>query len=127
MKQVTSAACFFCLLFLFLISSGCRHHHSINITIVESEEIYRVKAQFDERKTTVVDRYLNRQLGTRNNMSFINTRIDGDLMLDDRTTFYIRKRPGTLEIKFDKQKNSMNSYYEIKAMGDGLKSLLQRD
>lgn len=58
-------------------------------------------------------------------MSFVNTRIDGQLTLDDRTTFTISKYPGMLEIDFDKRKNSADSYAEIKALAEGLRSALK--
>jgi len=57
-------------------------------------------------------------------MSFVNTRIDGDLTLDDKTTFYIKKKPGFLEIKLNKNRNSSSSYHTIKELGEGLKGVL---
>ena len=57
-------------------------------------------------------------------MSFINSRIDGTLGFDDNTTFYIKKYPGYLEIKFDKNKNSSESYYRVKAMCEGIKKVV---
>jgi hypothetical protein len=58
-------------------------------------------------------------------MSFVNTRIEGQLTLDDRTTFTINKHAGLLEIDFDKENNSSHSYDEIKALGEGLRSALR--
>ncbi len=68
---------------------------------------------------------MNDKIGTRNNMSFINTKINGQLALDDHTTFYIKKYPGYLQIKFEKEKNSGASYKEIKDLDEGLKRVMQ--
>lgn len=54
-------------------------------------------------------------------MSFVNSRIDGKPVLDDHTIFYIKKYPGFIKIKRNKDENSDEAYYKIKAMCEGLK------
>ena len=66
------------------------------------------------------------RIGSGSNMSFVNTRIDGQLALDDHTTFYIKKHAGFLEIKLDKDKNSYTSYKKIKSMCEGIKEVLAK-
>jgi hypothetical protein len=73
-----------------------------------------------------VEEYMDNRIGRRSNMSFVNSRIDGTLALDDHTTFYIKKYPGRLEIKLDKDKNSYEAYQGIKSMCDGIKKLLTK-
>jgi len=67
---------------------------------------------------------MNYKIGDASNMSFTNTRIDGQLSLNDHTTFYIKKYPGYLKIKLDKGKNSDESYYRIKEMCEGIKKVI---
>jgi hypothetical protein len=85
-------------LFLFYALAGatvisCRHFDNAhtNITYRESGHYYSMKAHFSKIKTREVEEYMDDRIGTRSNMSFVNTRIDGQLGLDDHTTFYIRK------------------------------------
>ena len=49
---------------------------------------------------------------------FVNTRMNGEITLDNKTTFYIKKSPGYLNIKFDKVKNSDEAYVKVKAILD---------
>ena len=68
---------------------------------------------------------MNKYLTGRNNMSFMNTRIDGQITLDDRTTFFIKKSQGILEIDFNKENNPAHSYSEMKGLADGLREELK--
>ena len=83
-----------------------------------------MKAKFNESKTRNVEEYLDRRIGNKTNMSFVNTRIDGTIALNDESSFYIRKSPGQLTIKLDKDANSEEAYERIKAMCEGIKSVI---
>ena len=67
---------------------------------------------------------MDSRIGRNSNMSFVNSQIDGKLALDDRTTFYIKKYPGFLKIKLDKNENSEEAYRRMKAMCEGIKKIL---
>jgi len=118
------------LLFLFAVSIAtfsCReNHHNISISYKETDHTYSMKADFPESRTRDIDEYMNDKIGNASNMSFTNTRIDGTLALDDHTTFYIKKSPGTLKVSLDKDKNSERSYLKIKSMCDGIKKVLAK-
>lgn len=81
-------------------------------------------AYFSKSRTRDVENYMDDQIGTGNNTSFVNTRIDGRLTLDDHTTFYIKKYPGLVEIKLDKNENSPGAYLRIRSMCEGIKKVL---
>jgi len=98
--------------------------HDINITLNESDRYYSMKAYFSKNKTRDVERYMDSRIGKRSNMSFVNSQIDGRLALDDHTTFYIKKSPGLLKIKFDKAENSEEAYERIRSMCEGIKNVL---
>ncbi len=83
-----------------------------------------MKAHFSKIKTRDVEEYMNDRIGTRSSMSFLNTRIDGQLALDDHTTFYIKKYAGFLEIKLNKDENSDEAYQRIKSMCEGIKNII---
>ncbi|MEO9070653.1 MAG: hypothetical protein ABI261_06430 [Ginsengibacter sp.] len=104
---------------------SCVHNSgNTNIQYKETEHSYSMKADFPENETKEVEEYMNRTIGTINNMSFINTEIDGSLSLDDHTIVYIKKSPGILYITLDKDRNSDESYQEIKSMCQGIKKVL---
>jgi hypothetical protein len=83
-----------------------------------------MKAYFNKNKTRKVESYMDERIGDRSNKSFVNTRIDGQIALDDHTTFYIKKYPGFLEIKLDKDQNSYPSYQRIRTMCQGIKDII---
>lgn len=112
---------FFYLLLCITVTSCFHNNHDINITYKEDDQYYSMNAHFPGNRTREVEEYMDSRIGNNSSMSFTNSRIDGDLTMDDRTTFYIKKYPGVLEIKFDKNKNSGDSYRQIKSMCQGIK------
>ena len=66
---------------------------SISIKHSQYDHYYEMTAKFNPEKTTDVDRWLDQELSARN-MSFVNTRIDGEITLDDKITFYVKKITG---------------------------------
>ena len=119
------------LLFVVICMSvaGCRHYHrgNINISFSESDHYYSMKARFSRDRTRDVERYMDKMLGDQSNMSFVNTRVDGTIGLDDHTNFYIKKDAGYLQIKLDKDQNSADSYEKVRDMCQGIKRLLTNE
>jgi 6-phosphogluconolactonase/glucosamine-6-phosphate isomerase/deaminase len=114
-----------CSLFMLCFSLSCaRLNGNTSISISESRHYYKMLAHFSKSQTTNVDEYMDSRIGRTSNMSFVNSRIDGKLALDDHTTFYIRKYPGYVEIKLDKDENSDEAYHRIKAMCEGIKKVI---
>jgi hypothetical protein len=83
-----------------------------------------MKAWFPQGAMRNVEEYMNDRIGDKSSMSFVNTRIDGTLTLDDHTTFYMKKSTGELRITLDKDKNSREGYREIKSMCEGIKKVI---
>jgi hypothetical protein len=98
----------------------------ISLTFNDTHHHYSMDAYFNRGQTRAVEDYMDRKLGALSNMSFVNTRIDGELALDDHTTFYLKKYPGHVKINLDKDENSSDSYYRVRAMCEGLKKVLSR-
>ena len=90
---------------------------SVDIKHSQYSHYYEMTAKFNPDKTTRVDRYLDRELSGGSNV-FKDTRLDGEITLDNKTTFYIKKSPGYLKIKFDKEKNSDEAYAKVKSVLD---------
>ena len=122
MKKLTTL--FFYVLACLTVISCMHNDHDINIAYSEDNHYYSMNAHFPKNKTRDVDEYMDDRIGRRSKMSFVNSRIDGTISLDDHTKFYIKKSPGVLEIKLDKDENSDEAYHEIKLMCQGIKKIL---
>jgi len=96
-----------------------------SLTFTETENNYSMDAYFDQGKMRDVEQYLDRKIGRRSHISFVNLRHDGQLALDDNTKFYIKKYRGHIEINLDKDENSEEAYHKIKDMCEGIKSVLK--
>ena len=97
---------------------------SISIKHSQYDHYYEMTAKFNPEKTTDVDRWLDQELSARN-MSFVNTRIDGEITLDDKITFYVKKSPGYLNIKFDKEKNSDEAFSKVRSVCEGINEVVR--
>ena len=91
----------------------------ISIKHSQHDHYYEMTAKYNPDKTGEVDRYLNKELSI-GDISFMNTNLNADITLDDKTTFYIQKSPGYLHIKFDKEKNSEKAYTKLKTVLEGI-------
>lgn len=110
----------FCCLFV-----SCRHHGDVDIQYRESKRYYSMDAWFHEYRTRDVEKYMDDKIGRQSDLSFVNTRMDARIGLDDHTTFFIKKSPGHIRIDLDKRKNSRESYRQIKSMCEGIKEVLK--
>lgn len=97
---------------------------SISIKHSQYSHYYEMTAKFNPEKSTEVDKYLDKEL-SGGDMSFINTRMDSEITLDNNTTFYIKKSPGYLHIKFDKEKNSDEAFIKIKSVCAGINEVVR--
>lgn len=113
---------------LFFIACNSRRHtvrSDTHITLTESDRYYSMDARFNNNKTREIEKYMDEKFGRRNNISFLNTRIDGRLTLDDHTTFIMKKNSGHVKIKLDKRDNSFASYRSVKSFCEGVAELLK--
>jgi hypothetical protein len=122
MKKITILL--FVLLPVITITSCGFPDGSISIKHSQYDHYYEMTAKFNPEKTIEVDKYLDKEL-PNGNMSFVNTRMDGEITLDNKATFYIKKSPGYLNIKFDKEKNSDKAYTKIKSVCEGINDVVR--
>ena len=122
MKKLT--VLFFSVLAFVSLISCLHNNHNTNIAYSEYSHYYTMNAHFPRSETRDVDEYMDDRIGNVSKMSFVNSRIDGVITLDDHTKFYIKKSPGVLEIKFDKDENTDEAYHTIKSMCQGIKKIL---
>ena len=89
MKRISFAVlCNLCMLYCCL-SCEKINHHNISIHVSDSKQYYKMYAHYNAGKAGNVDEYMTDEIGRASHMSFVNTRIDGKLTLNDRTTFYL--------------------------------------
>ena len=123
--MMKNIATLFCLLSLCIAIISCGFPGgSINIKHSEYSHYYEMTAEFNPDRTGAVERWLNKELAT-GDMSFANTEIDGDITLDNNSTFYMKKSPGFLHIKLDKEKNSAAIYQKIRSACEGIKDVVR--
>ena len=122
MKKITILLCVL-LPVITIISCGFPDG-SISIKHSQYDHYYEMTAKFNPEKTTEVDKWLDQELSA-GNMIFANTRVDGEITLDNKTTFYVKKSPGNLHIKFDKEKNSDESFVKIKSVCEGINEVVR--
>jgi hypothetical protein len=82
-------------------------------------------AHYSKEKTREIQRYIDKQIGRSNNISFVHAEMDATITLDDETKFYIKSFPGELKIKFNKVENSYQSYATVKEMCMGIKAIIE--
>jgi hypothetical protein len=120
-KQLLLSAC---VLFLLSVFSSCFRDHDVSIYVSDSEDVYRMKAKYRKNQTLAVQRFLDEEFRDDNIISFKNSSVDEEIILDDDTRFYINSRPGKLKIQIDKTENTEESYNKIKAVCEDIKVLL---
>ena len=125
MKRISFAliTALFCASF-FISCTDFGNDHDTSFSYHDSPHYYSRKARFDRNKTRDVEQFMDRAIGSDSRMSFVNTKIDGRIALDDRTILYIKKYPGRLYIKLDKDENSYDAYQKIKSMCQQLKDVV---
>ena len=118
-------AILFCALSLCVIIISCGFPGgSISIKHSEYSHYYEMTAKFNPDKTAAVERWLDQELSA-GDMSFANTEIDGNITLDDKSVFYIKKSPGFLNIKLDKEKNSDATYKKLRSVCEGINDVVR--
>ena len=118
-------AIFFCALSLCIAFISCGFPNgSISIKHSQYSHYYEMTAKFNPDRTAAVERWLDKELST-GDVSFTNTEIDGDITLDDKSVFYIKKSPGFLNIKLDKEKNSDAAYQKIRSVCEGINDVVR--
>ncbi len=109
----------------FILSCSRVGGHSLTYEVSESGTYFTIRAKYDKQQSEEVDRFMDRYFDKYKKFSFQNTVMDATLTLNDGTGFYIKKQPGYLSIKFNKEKNSPTAYRQMKLLGERLKTVMQ--
>lgn len=104
--------------------SSCFHHHDVHVRINDDEDVYRLRASFDEDLTRDVQRVINDHLRKHQAHAFVTAYTDKEITLDDGTSFYIKSGPGRLRIKVDRTGNPEAGNEAVIEMCDEIKEVL---
>jgi len=96
----------------------------ISIKHSQYSHYYEMTAKFNPDRTAAVERWLDKELSP-GDMSFTNTEIDGNITLDNYATFYVKKSPGFLNIKLDKERNSDEAYQHLRAVCERINEVVR--
>ncbi len=110
------------LMLMFGISS-CFHNHNRPITVWDDDDEYEMNESYQERKTHMVEVYLDEKLIKKNIVS-LNRDGEDEIWVDDNTSVYINANPGELRIKIDKDKYSAESCEKLRRACEELKEIL---
>ena len=119
-----SAIFFYALLLCITIISCGFPDGSISIKHSEYDHYYEMTAKFNPDRTLAVERWLDKEFSSVD-VSFSNTQIDGNITLDNQAIFYMKKSPGFLNIKLDKEKNSEAMYQKIRAVCEEINEVVR--
>ncbi len=112
---------------LFSCSRHRRYHSgNLDVSITDSYQTYKLQAYYDEDKTAMVQRYINRQMEPNGLFESTDDYFDVTTELKDRTRFYIKASPGRLIIKINKRENSYQSYARVKNICEGVAGILKQ-
>ena len=112
------------ILSLVVALSSCFHDHDMSVTVNDDEDIYRMRASFDEDRTAEVQEIINAHL-SGHSLSLAHRFVDTDVTLDDGTVFHIKTRPGRLKINFVKTEDSEDCE-RLKEMCEEIKDIIAR-
>jgi hypothetical protein len=117
---------FVVLVSIFTVMLGCRNHNNTSVTVKDSYRYYSLEASFNKDLTPEVEHYLNNKLGTLDAAFQVDGSADREFTLGDETSFYLKNEPGYLELKLDKDANSIDSYHRIRSICQGIKQIVTK-
>lgn len=109
---------------IVLALSSCFHDHDIHIRVNDDEDVYRMRASYDEDLTDEVQRVINTHLKHNHSNALVRWNTEKEITLDDGTVVYIKAKPGRLKIKVDKTENPEEGYERVREMCDEIKDVL---
>lgn len=107
---------------LLSISLSCFNSDDVKISVKDSDDTFEFYAKFDKSKTRKIQDFINKEIAPSSLVT--DKDLDVTTTLDDKTQFEIKESPGKVQIKLDKEDNSVASYKRIKKMCEGIKGII---
>jgi hypothetical protein len=97
--------------------AACHHHdHNLSVTVKETGDSYRFRAEYPRKETGRIYRFINQELSSAHIFESADDVMDITTTLNDNTRFYVKSRPGSLLISVQRDENSSASYARIKQL-----------
>lgn len=108
-------------LFMGLTLGSCnfRNHNDVSIQTEDSNNYLHFTANYPERKTEYVQNYIEKSLKEPRIFNSVSASKQVEIKLNDGTQFYLSYKPGYVSIDFNRDKNSVSSYFRLKNMMKG--------
>jgi len=102
--------------------SSCFHNrHDMSISVSDDDDEFEMDADYGRNRSHAVQVYLDEHL-LNNGRSLKTT---GEIILDDKTTFYINSNPGQLTIRINKNENSEESCERVREICEDIKVIIE--
>ncbi|NNU33643.1 hypothetical protein HK413_04860 [Mucilaginibacter sp. S1162] len=100
-------------------------NESNSVTLTENDKTYELSASYNADLDKKIYDYMDDQISD-GGVKFRNTRVDAQMTLDNKMSFYAKNSPGKLVLKLDKRKNSADIYKRFKSMCEGIRDIIQK-
>lgn len=113
-------------LIILTVAIGCRFSDgggNQSITVSRTDDYYKFKAQFAERKSERITTYIENTLHTNGQ---IKDEMDGVVQLNEGQKFHLKAAAGLIQIEFDKRDNSAASWNQLEQLCIGIKKELEQ-
>lgn len=104
--------------------SSCFHDHDVSIHVNDDDDVYRMRAHFDDDLTGDVQRVINAHLRQHHSPASVTVFTDREITLEDGTSFYLKTEPGRLRIRINRDDNREEGFESVIQMCDEIKEVL---
>ena len=109
--------------FLFL-KNAMSGNNNISITVSESKKEINISADFPDEKSKRVQDFLRNKLKMVDLNDLTYLEIEHYSTPDRLMRFYIKSRPGSVELSMNKEENDIQAYQRMKETGEEIKEVL---
>lgn len=114
------------LMVMLMVGIACKSNRtSQSITIKNSVKVYSLEADYPERKTNQLFRFIENTLNNHQLFGQVTEKEFTEIVLPDETKFKLAYQPGYIKIQFNKDENSEASYRKMKSLYSGITKILK--
>lgn len=108
-----------------VLFSGCMSGNDVSIKVNETIDTYSFTARFPPEKTHKALARIDRYLAKADGPSFSGGPIDATITTDNKTIFYMKSKPGDLELRLRKAVNTEENCDKFRQMCEEIKNVLK--
>ncbi len=108
-----------------LLFSSCISSSGVSIKVKETADIYSFSANFPPDRTHQALSRIDKYLAAENSRAFSSGPIDATITADNKTIFYMKSKPGDLELKLRKAVNTEANCIKFRQMCEEIKTAVK--